>query len=689
MPDHTFSTSPAYRLTPGVTVTKDSVIFSAVLRDCITCGIILYHKPDLAKTVLPFDDSLRYGSLYSVRISPFDPGEWYYRYYRDEMTFVDPYAREVLMVHSEEDGDISVGECFPFQDDSILPYEKKKVIPWPDRLIYGINIRGFTSSPSCDTDSHGTFLAAAEKIPYLKELGVTAVELMPVYELRQDHLKTAVHRSEPKTMQEALHAWPVSPLGRPIRNEMISHRVNYWGFGEGFYYALKEAFSENGTAQADFAAMCAAFHEAGMEVYLYLYFTEKTSISSQLEIARYYVTHYRVDGFHLSGNIPSVASFASDPILSDTALFYYDFPYDELIRPNGEFPESGIPDLSHLCVFREDYQIMLRRFVKSDDYMMTDFMNRFTGVEKDHGKVNYVCNYDGFTLHDLVTYGERHNWANGEEGTDGRSENFSWNCGVEGETRDPKVNLFRRQQMKNFLTLLFLSQGTPFIYEGDERGHTQRGNNNPYCQNNEITWINWNLTDESSEILDFTRRISRFRQEHAVFRKKVPFRFNDYRAFGFPDISFHGTEAWMPDTGHFSHCLGIMYCENYETDAGPLALVYVAINMFWEEEKLGLPKLPPDHCWKIIMNTSLPKSFDDFGIIRRNEHQVSVPPRSICLLQSVWWPDRETKRSGIGENDPRQLRRAIRKQGPRTVLMRHFIRRLGPGHRKKLLAIRA
>jgi glycogen operon protein len=285
------------------------------------------------------------------------------------------------------------------------------------------------------------------------------------------------------------------------------------------------------------------------------------------------------------------------------------------VRPSsGSRPAQAEPlhDFSGLVTCRDDYQTLLRRFVKSDDYVMKDFLKLMLTSPADHGILRYVTSYEGFTLADLVSYNDRHNEANGEFGLDGSADNYSWNCGEEGETEDAEVLALRQKQVRNFLTLLLLSRGTPMIWQGDERGNSQGGNNNAYCQDNETSWIDWTPTTERRELTAFAAKLIAFRKEHKVFTGTKPFQYIDYMGIGHPDLSLHGAEAWNPDLGPFSHSIGLAFCENYaendsrETARRFPAFTYLAINMYWKELPLALPKLPPHYVWKVFMDTDLP-----------------------------------------------------------------------------------
>ena len=643
-----FHVQAAYALTPGVTVYQNSVTFSVVFRGCRECGLILYHLPDLEKTVLPFTDEFRFGSLYSVTLKDFHAGEWCYLYYRDDRTFTDPSARGMIDLITRE-GPVKACRFFFGAEDELPDYGEKKNIPWQDRVFYCLHVKGFTADPSSGTDQAGTFAGLMEKIPYLQDLGVTSVELLPVYEvcppakalspadrMAERYPSDARSRGRISRVEEVLASYPTDAFGMPVMKDPEVRNVNYWGYGRGYYFAPSRALAASEDAQQEFAGLVNALHAAGMEVILQLYFDGSVSVQTQIDAARFYVAHYRVDGFHLKGSVPSIATFASDPLLSDTALLYDSFPYDDILRPDPENPENGISSADNLAEYRDDFQKLVRRFVKSDDYTLRDMVGTMLHVEEGHGRIHFAASYEGFTLRDLVSYNEKHNEDNGEENRDGASENLSWNCGHEGPTTRLDVRLLRQQQIKNFLTLVFLSQGTPLLSEGDEFSNSRGGNNNPYNQDNPTGWVNWNQDPDSREILQFTRNLIRYRKHHKVFRMDHPFRMQDNRGFGFPDVSFHGKEAWKPSFHNFDHSIGILLCENYAGEEENLKLQYIGLNSYWEEVSLGLPRLPRGYKWNLVMDTAAPSSFMDYRSLLKNQKSVAVSPRSIRILDAVW-----------------------------------------------------
>lgn len=644
---HTLAASPAYTVRPGTMVLPDGIIFSAVFHDCRKCGLLLYHLPDLSVTDVPFTDAYRYGSLYSVKIDGISPSEWGYRYYTDKETFCDPYARELLPVTLPLDKSSASGQRillsrpFTAPENSLPAYGSRTKRPWGERILYCVHPSGFTASKTSKVAHKGTFRGITERIPYLLELGINGVELMPVYELRER---------------------AASPGDSP-EEDGATVKENYWNFGEGSYFAPKRSYAQKDTTvsggartveepakplsrrvlksspQKEFADMVDALHAAGIEVFLQLYFPDNVTIQTQLETARFYVTHYGIDGFHLKGNAAALQTIASDPMLSDTALFYYSFPYEELQKKDRENPVTGKPSVQHLCEYTDRFQTLARRFVKSDNHVLREFIREFVTVPAGHGSVHYIANYEGFTLMDLVSYNWKHNEKNGEDNHDGNDTNWSWNCGVEGPSQKKDIRALRRRQMRNLLALNFLAQGTPLLLAGDERCNSQDGNNNPYCQNNETGWLNWKETKDTKAMLDFTRRLLSFQKAHGVFGRNQPFGFNDPKAIGYPDISLHGKEAWKPDLSGYSHTVGVLFPEQYAPRDPQDAFLYLAINMHWHEQRLALPKLPLGYRWKKLADTFLEESFLPEPELLSDSHAVLVRGRSIQILEAEFDPE--------------------------------------------------
>ena len=681
---------PAHASRPFVGAHGSGAVFSAVFPRNMECGLQLIRVSDGETLYIPFTEEYRAGRICSVMVTPFDAAEWLYRYRCGDLWIPDPHAFAVCRTMVLEEGErkeVTACSCQPLRAHDLLEDGPEKPLPpadWSCQVVYGLHVRGFTAACSDLEESlRGTFAGVSARIPYLKNLGITAVEIMPVYTPIPDRGRKKTFR----TMQEALGAYPVGPNGDPMRD--LKPRPNYWGFGAGLYCALR---SEYGT-QEQFAGMVRAFHQAGIRVILQIYFEKGILVREQIEILRFYIDRYGIDGFRLKGNGSLAGDLAMEPSLADTALFGYDFPFEDLekateatsriyytdldhvltakkvsaqvqtdqeeagreslpvpapVRPSsGSRPAQAEPlhDFSGLVTCRDDYQTLLRRFVKSDDYVMKDFLKLMLTSPAEHGILRYVTSYEGFTLADLVSYNDRHNEANGEFGLDGIADNYSWNCGEEGETEEEEVLALRQKQVRNFLTLLLLSRGTPMIWQGDERGNSQGGNNNAYCQDNETSWIDWTPSAQRRELTAFTAKLIAFRKEHKVFTGTKPFQYIDYLGIGHPDVSLHGAEAWNPDLGPFSHSIGLAFCENYADNSSREAarrfpaFTYLAVNMYWKELTLALPKLPPHYVWKVFMDTNVPGGFLDQPLTPKDQHLVETAPRSVRILRAVFDPE--------------------------------------------------
>ncbi len=643
----TFETAPAHTVRPGTVVDEDGVIFSTVFRSCKSCGLILYRLSDLDETVIPFTDEYRYGSLYSVKVKGLKPGRFAYRYYRDDYSFEDPYARELITL-STKNGPLTACRLFPQNENALPAYGYNSVRPWADQVIYVMHVKGFTASRTSHVAHRGTFRGVTEKIDELKKIGVTAIELLPVYELRPASLGKIsgapnAEESE-KTMAQDAAKYVTDDFGTP---KPEAQKVNYWGFGEGCYFAPKHAYASSKSPQQEFASMVDMLHQNGIQVYLQLFFTDDVSNQTQLETARFYVTHYHVDGFHIKGADSALKTIASDPMLSNTAILYYGFPYEELQKEDSENPTVGKPSIAHLCEYTDSYMYLVRRFVKSDNNVAREFAKQFVTVPEVHGRVHFVTNYDTFTLRDLVSYNWKHNAPNGEEGRDGNDNNCSWNCGVEGKSQKKDVRTLRLRQMKNFIALNFLSQGTPVLTAGDEMCNSQDGNNNAYCQDNETGWVSWKETGESRNVNEFTKDMAAFRRDHAIFRRRNPFKFNDYKVTGYPDVSFHGKDAWKPDFSNYSHTFGVMYDEDYAEENPTHNLVYVAVNMHWHNQLLGVPTPPPGLKWYVTCDTFEENSFFEHPQLLPDQRHIFVKGRSVCILVTSPEPEKSQNATAI------------------------------------------
>ncbi len=403
-------------------------------------------------------------------------------------------------------------------------------------VAYAVHVRGFTKHVSSGVTAKGTFLGITEKIDYLRTLGVNQLHLMPVYDFADE----------------------------------VQGRVNYWGFGKGNYFAPKKSYSISDPV-SECKEMIKKLHKSGIEVILEMPFDAGAPQNLMLDALRYWKMEYHVDGFIINPYNTNWEMVISDPVLFGT----------KILRRQDEF------------------QNVMRRFMKSDAGMISPVMWWSKQVNAKDGYYNYITSHNGFTLRDLVSYNEKHNEENGELGYDGTDYNYSWNCGEEGETADEEVLELRKKQMRNAMYFLLLSQGIPCILSGDEFGSTQYGNNNPYCQDNEISWIDWTLLEENHTFYQFVKALISLRKSFSTFHPEKGPDCGINGRYGIPQISYHGEEAWKVDLDEENRSFSIFYHNEEKLEE----FVLVVYNMHWEMKTFALPSLPDNKKWYEIAST--------------------------------------------------------------------------------------
>lgn len=587
----------------GVTEAGTGMNF-AYVSNTADCGLVLYKRGSRREWKrIAFPASWAVGSVFCMQIFGLPTEELMYCFWEGEELKTDERAfafwgdrRFGQAVSEKPEKALFPKEAFDWGEDRCprLAYEES--------VCYCMHVRGFTRHSSSGVQNRGTFLGVAEKLPYLKQLGITTLELQPVYEFWE--------REEEMGQKD-----PFAASEKP-------EKLNYWGYARANYYTPKRSYAK-ADAVWEFKTLVQKLHKENMEVILQFYFTEQTSRLAIQEILRYWVLHYHVDGFHLKGASVDPELIASDPLLSHTKLWYYGFSEGASVNR----------DMRYLAAYREDYRYDMRRFLKGDEGMLPAMMYHLKHNPKETGQINYLTNYDGLTMADLVSYDRKHNEENGEDNKDGNDYNASWNCGQEGSTRKKSVLALRRQQMKNAWMLLLLSQGTPLFFMGDEFCNTQKGNNNPYCQDNEITWLNWKNAETNRDMLSFVQGLLKLRREHPVFRQKEELRLMDYASCGYPDLSYHGEAPWKPELAGYSRQLGVMYCGRYayRDRKTPDDFFYVAYNMHWEAHRFSLPRLPKEYVWKMLIRTD----GEEKQSVTEENGSVEVAPRSIELFIGV------------------------------------------------------
>ena len=596
------------------------------------CGVILYDRASGRRIRrIPFGPQDRMGRIHYKWIPDVDASGISYQFYEGDRVVADSHARVFVSKGAygrrREEKDMKAGflsEEFDWEEDH------NPRIPYEDCICYCMHVRGFTRHPSSGVVHRGTFQGITEKLPYLRQLGITTVELQPSYEFLEMPTRDEVRTRIPSGFQGGEEGEESAFSEAEMK---VLARVNYWGYKKGYYYAPKEGYASGEDASVEFKEMVKAFHRNGMEVVMQFYFPREVSEREIPEILRFWVLEYHVDGFRLMGERLPLNLIATDDGLADTKLMFYDFDADRI------YGEEEQPGYRNLAIYRDDYMYDMRRFLKGDADMLNSILYHMRNNPQKLGRINYFTNYYGFTLMDLVSYDEKHNAENGENNRDGAEYNASWNCGTEGPSRKKQIQSLRRKQIKNALCMLFLSQGTPLLFMGDEFGNSQKGNNNPYCQDNDITWLNWKDLEKNSDIYEFTAALIALRKAHPILHQEKELRVMDYISCGYPDLSYHAEAAWRPSLDGGSRHIGIMYCGKYarigrkkEDD-----FFYVALNMHWEAHEFAMPRLPKGMKWELLLQTE--SSGKDSACDREQKEKNGsaawkVPPRTAAVFIS-------------------------------------------------------
>ena len=616
----------------GVVCTKNSVSFAAESVADKECGVVLYDKEGNCYR-FPFQKEGRRGNLYGLKIEGEGLNHCFYNYYLGDRIVTDPYAWEIqgLEAWGEKRGRKTRGflgkRDFDWQGDEPL------MIPLNESIFYGLNVRSFTMHKSSGVRNKGTFEGVAEKIPYFRELGITALELMPCYEYdecMEEQKKPAIlplSAAEPlKENSRKEEALEDQEGEKPIR-------LNCWGFQEGFYFAPKAAYSAGRSPVTSFKRLVRKLHQNGIEVIMQFYFPPQIGQMYMLEVIKYWVMEYHIDGVRLNGFHIPLRLIAEDAVLKNTKIWCSYVPGEEL-------PVILNPSFKNFVTDNGNFRYDMRRFLKGDEGLINQALYYQRRNPKEHGVVNYMADYDGFSLYDSVCYERKHNEANGEDNRDGAEVNETWNCGAEGESRKKGIDQLRQRQIKNALSFVLLSQGVPFLFGGDEFACSRFGNNNSYCQDNETGWVKWRKTGFAKEILAYTKFLIRLRKSNGILHMKEELLVMDSIGCGYPDISYHGIEAWRPDLSYLSRIVGVLLCGKYSPEKGES--FYIACNMHWESHELALPKLSKSKKWTKIADTFQPVG--DFAEGPKEsgaesgsgeERGFSINSRSIAIFRTV------------------------------------------------------
>lgn len=559
------------------------------------CGIILYERLSGVEIGrFAFMDEPIIGNIHQLTIPQYSLDKVTYLFYEEGKPVID--KRAVAFEGMDEFGAPKhVNMYRSMMPDMSYDWEQDVFpkLPYGKCIAYCLHVRGFTMHESSNVKAKGTFAGIVEKLPYLKELGITTLELQPAYEFPE---------------------YPISyaQAGKPCLSQNV--KVNYWGYTEGFYYAPKRAYTYGANPTVEFKDMVKALHQNGMELVMQFYFPDSFPVTEITPILRYWHREYHVDGFHLKGiNLP-VTSLAADSYLYNAKLWYDEFHMEKLANVSGNRQRR-------MAIYNDRYMYCLRSFLKSDWGTLIPAVKCMfeSGKYSDSGisEIKYLSNYYGFTMSDMVSYQEKHNEANGEENRDGMDYNCTWNCGAEGVCHKIEVQVLRERQLRNALALLFLSQGVPLIFMGDEFCNSQMGNNNPYCQDNEVTWLDWSELKRYEGLQAYVKQLIKLRKENAVFN--ISDEMLHDCSDGLPSISYHGTEAWKLALDESTLHMGVLL-------NGKDCYCYIAINMHWEKQYLALPNINKNKNWELVFSTE--------GSMKaiENNHQVVLEPRSVSLF---------------------------------------------------------
>jgi glycogen operon protein len=674
----------------GATLVPGGVNFSVYSSRASAVSLVLFRRGEpkpLAE--LPFPEEFRIGAVWAMTVFGLDYEDIEYGYrvtgpaepsvgdrFDPEAILTDPYAR-LLSGRNQWGAQPDWSDQYRYRsrlafDDFDWDGDAPLRVPPEDLVVYEAHVRGFTRHPSSKVQSPGTYAGLVEKIPYLKQLGINCVELMPVFEF--DEFENS--RLNPET------------------GELL---LNYWGYSTVGFFAPKAGYAATGPfgMQSDeFKNLVKELHKAGIEVMLDVVFNHTAegnengpTISFRgldnstyymltpegyyfnfsgtgntfncnnpvvrdyvLSCLRFWASEYHIDGFRFDlaaildrdadgtplANPPLLEALAHDPVLRDCKLVA------EAWDAGGLYQVGSFPNYHRWSEWNGKYRDTLRRFLKGDTGLVGDLATRLVGspdlysYRGAHASINFVTCHDGFTLADLFAYDNKHNEANGEDNRDGGNDNNSWNCGAEGPTADPEILRLRSRQMKNALLLLLASQGIPMLLAGDEVGRTQGGNNNAYCHDSELSWLDWSLAEDNAELLRFVRTAVAFRRAHPVLRNREHPRGIDLVGSGFPDVSWHGTRAWQPDWSDGSRLLAKMRCGKHAPGGRQDDDVYLAANAHWDAHELELPVLTDGRQWHLFADTYAAAPHDVFAPgtepLLGSQQSVTIGPRSVVAL---------------------------------------------------------
>ena len=598
---------------PGVSRKTAGINFAVEIPCGISASLVLYRKgAALPEVEIPFTEEHRTGRMCAILISGLKPDKYEYNFRAAGKIMQDPFARVIRGREkfgapvSEDEHAVRCG--FLSEKEYDWKEDTAPQIPYNEMILYKVHVRGYTKQAKLSPRKKGTFAGLVEMIPYWKEMGINAIELMPAYEFQECTRKETAGSMAVRSKKD--------------------DRINYWGYAQGFYFAPKASYCATREPDREFRDMVHALHQAGIECIMEMYFPENTPSLQVVRSLWMWKLFYHVDGFHLQGDSLPVTAAAQDLLLSRTKLFYTHF--DPILLEN-------VKKYHHLYVYSDEYLYPARKMLNHMEGNLNEFFCQQRKQNSVEGFVNYITNNNGFTLWDLFSYCEKHNLENGEDNCDGNSFNYSSNCGVEGNTRKRYIDNLRKKQVRNALAMEFLAQGVPLVLGGDEFLNSQQGNNNAYCQDNKTGWLNWKKQKKETWLAEFIKNLADFRREHPIIASEHPMELNDYGRKGFPDLSYHGESAWISSIPADRQAAGILYCGEYEkkTDQTPDDYIYIGYNFHSGLSHLALPKLPQNKKWYLLMTTAAENSFLPEKEILEDQHLLAIEGQSINIVIGI------------------------------------------------------
>ncbi len=603
----------------GVTRMGKTVNFAVSVPGADSCTLKLSFGDE--EYEIPMDESYRFGAVFAVKVKNL-PASFSYSYKALDKEFNDPYAksvrgREVFGEPGNAKVTMLLTGSFDWKGD------KHPGIAFEKLIIYKIHPRGFTADESSNVRHKGTFLGITEKLPYIKKLGINAVLLMPCVEfdecMSDETLSIPVYTNDLKNKGSFHREKPEKKC-----------RVNYWGYGaKADFFAVKASYAADTLhPEKEFKTLVRTLHKAGIEVLMEFSFPDNATASFISDVLRYWVAEYHIDGFRFINMPVPDYCISRDPYLANTKLIAAG--WDETKAYAGE----ELPRRKHLAVMDESFEYTARRFLKGDEGMVNAFSECH---RRNNGKtlcVNMITDSNGFTLNDLYSYDVKHNEENGENNRDGREFNYSWNCGREGVPVGRKIELRRRTMVKNALITLFTAQGVPMLLAGDEFLNSQQGNNNAYCKDDPMGWLNWNNRGIARETTLFVISLIGLRKKHKVFRNPEVLRLMDYVSYGCPDLSFHGQKAWRPDFSYHSRCIGMLFNGEYAParNGKPDDSFYVLFNMDYLEHDFDLPLVHKSGKWEVVLGANAGKEALPADVCDRT---ITLPERCVIVLKEI------------------------------------------------------